>query len=114
MIIPDVHPASSISISERFCVVQKRDSHELQVSLMSWDGGNTTRQYNRSISLEDVTDNVRGTHIFAHSVLNDRGSGNDTAYIYSQVTGDDITEFYRNLDNADATWSQDSVDMYRN
>lgn len=102
ILIRTLHPSSSVSLSNHFVVLQKHTtaSASLQVSKISWNGSNTAWSYDRSFSLESVADIVPGTHITALARFE---AGVDTAFVYAQVHGDDVTEFSRPLDGDDGS-----------
>lgn len=89
------------------CVVQMRDTNELQVSRMTWEGADTSRQYNQKFSLEGVVDSVGGTHLVSYSSGN--GTGGHDIHIFNQIHGDDLTEFKREKDDLSGTWSQNNI-----
>jgi hypothetical protein len=68
---------------------------------MRWSGKDTSRDYDRAYSLKGVTRSVPGTHLAATARF---AGGVDTAFVYTQVHGDDITEFSRALDGAGGGW----------
>ncbi|KAM0715748.1 hypothetical protein Q7P37_008262 [Cladosporium fusiforme] len=106
VVVPEVHPASTISLSQTVCVVQKQESNELQVSKMTWQGENTTREDDRSLSLENVGDSVRGTRLATFSTSE---SGETYVRVFNQIIGDDITELKRGLEDESGMWSQNNI-----
>lgn len=63
---------------------------------MTWQGENTTRQNDRSLSLGGVGDNVRGTHL---TTFSSNEAGETYVRVFSQIIGDDVTELKRGLND---------------
>lgn len=106
VVIPEVHPASAISLSQTVCVTQKQESNELQASKMIWQGRNTTRENDRNLSLQGVDDSVRGTHL---TTFSSNEAGETYVRVFSQIIGDDVTELKRGLQDKGGLWSQDNI-----
>lgn len=101
--LPSLHPSTSLSLSNHFLALQTqthRPPPSLQISKISWNGSTTSLSHDRAFSLEDSGDVnvVPGTHITALARFE---GGVDTAFVYAQAHGDDVTEFSRALDDGE-------------
>lgn len=94
-IIPDVYLASSITLSGNRTVVQTTSDGDETVSIvnMSWDGRDTEAVSREAIVLHDRS---RGSHLASLYM------GPNIA-VYSQIDGDDITEWLENDTTGSAT-----------
>ena len=73
---------------------------------MTWQGENTTRENDLSLSLGGVGDNVRGTRL---TTFSSNEAGETYVRVFSQIIGDDVTELKRGLNDEGGLWLQNNI-----